>query len=317
MTSLTTSLENTQAETVRGIAVVAAGSAFIPLLDAFVKLLVTEHGMSAGEVALARFLLQMSLTLPLLLAIDGLIALRTQHIFLNLVRGACLGLGALAFFSSLRFLPLADATAIFLIQPMVVTLLSSLLLKETIGWRRVVAVLVGFAGALIIIRPSYAVFGLAALLPTLAAFLTALYVILTRRVSRGSTSLAMQFHAGLGGTLVLSAAMVIGDAVGAKELTFTWPQNGTAWALIAAVGIVGTLGHVLIVKAFRLAPASVLAPFTYIEVVSAVFLGFVIFGDLPDAPKWLGIAIVVGSGLFIYWREQRLARVSEKPPRTR
>ncbi|MEC5290432.1 DMT family transporter [Aurantimonas sp. C2-6-R+9] len=314
MTSLAETFENTPAEIVRGIVILVVGSAIIPLLDAFGKILVTTHDISAGEVALVRLFSQAAMILPFLLYVDGPGALKTRRLGLNLLRGACLGLAGLAFFAALRFMPLADATAVFLIEPMILTLLAAFLLKETIGWRRIVAVVVGFFGALIIIRPSYSVFGIVSLLPVAAAFFVALYLILTRRASRGSTPLAMLFYAGAGGVLVLLIAMIIGHPLGIADLTFRWPDRGSTWMLLIGAGLIGTAGHLMFIQAYKLAPASVLAPFGYVEIVSAVFLGYLIFADMPDGPKWLGMAIIVGSGLFIYFREQRIARHPQKPP---
>ncbi|WP_051631130.1 DMT family transporter [Afifella pfennigii] len=317
MSSLPTRLENTPAETLRGIGLVIAASALVPGLDAIGKLLVTEHGLSVGEASLYRFCLQVALILPVGLALEGAMVLRSPQIRLNLGRGACLAIGGLCLLGGLRFMPLGDTIAIFMIGPLIVTLLSALLLKEHVGWRRTAAVFTGFAGALIIVRPSYAVFGPASLLPVAAAAAIALYLILSRRASRGTTPLAMQFFAGLGGIVVLGAAMLFGHPFGIAELSFSVPRGAWVWTLIVASGALSTLAHLLFVEAYKLAPASVLAPFSYVEIVSAVLLGLLIFGEFPDAPKWLGIAIVVGSGLFIYWREQRSARVPEKPPRLR
>ncbi|MCT8265684.1 DMT family transporter [Afifella sp. JA880] len=316
MASLPSSLTNTPAEMVRGIMIFVAGGIIIPTMDALSKLLITQHGLSAGEVGAVRLFLQGVLILPLLLHWEGTAALRIPHLGLNLLRGACLGFGSLAFFAALRFLPLADAIAIFMIEPMIVTLLSGLFLGEKVGWRRIVAVLVGFAGALIIIQPSYAVFGLPALLPALTAFLVGVYFILSRHVARGASAFAMQFYAALGGFAVIVAAMIVCRPFGIEDLAFSWPASTLAWTLLLATGVIGTFAHLLFNRAYQLAPASVLAPFGYTEIVSAVALGLLVFGDLPNAPKWAGMAIVVGSGIFIYLREHRIARTTAKPPVT-
>jgi len=313
-TSLGSRLENTPAETLRGIAVFVAAAAVIPSMDAVCKLLIVDHNLSPAEVSLIRLTFQGVLILPLLLRIEGPAALRTRHLALNLVRGALLGLAGLAFFGALRLMPLADATAVFLIEPMIVTLLSAVFLKETIGWRRITAVLVGFAGALIIIRPSYALFGPAALLPALAALLIAVYFILSRYVSRSTTAFAMQVYAAAGGVAVLALAIAVGSPLGLEDLAFTAPKGALVWTLLIVSGVIGTFCHLLFNRAYQLAPASVLAPFGYVEIVSAIALGLVVFGDFPDALKWLGMAIVVGSGLFIYFRERRLSRTTPKPP---
>ena len=315
MTSLARTLENTPAEVLRGIAIMIAAAACIPLLDAFGKILVTTYRISAGEVALVRLVLQAGLILPLLLLAGGRAGLSTSHLWLNLLRGALLAFSGVAFFAALEFMPLADASAVFLIQPMIVTLLSGLLLKETIGWRRIAAAAVGFLGALVIVRPSYAVFGVPSLFPVAAAVCAALYMIVTRKVSRGARPLTLLFYSGLGGSVVLFVAMAIAYPFGIPALRFSWPASQEVWQLLLLTGLIGAVGHLLFILAYRLAPASVLAPFGYVEIISAVLLGYLIFAEIPDGPKWFGMAIIVGSGLFIYARERRLARAVAPPPR--
>ena len=307
-------LENTPAETIRGIAVFVGASAMMPLFDALAKLVVMSYDVSPGEMALIRLTFQTFTVLPVLLWIEGPAALRVRHPFLQFLRGALLGVGAAAYFAALRFMPLADATAIFFVEPMIVTLLSALILGETIGWRRIAAVLVGFLGALIVIQPNFAAFGVAAALPVLTAACIALYLILSRRLSRTASPLAMLFYAGVGGMAVIACAVLAGDRLAIDDLRFGWPDGSVAWLLILGACCLGTVGHLMFIEAYRLAPASVLAPFGYMEIVSAVFLGFVMFGAFPGGEKWLGIAIIVGSGVFIYWRERVLSIRETKPP---
>jgi drug/metabolite transporter (DMT)-like permease len=173
-----------------------------------------------------------------------------------------------------------------------------------VGWRRRLAVAAGFVGALIVIRPSYGVFGPIALLPLAAASLFAVYLLLNRRLARFDTPLTMQFSAGVAGTLTMTLLLPLGAALGEENLT---PSAGDAWAwtLMASIGLLATFGHLMVVQAFRAAPASLLAPFQYLEIVSATILGYALFGDFPDPWKWLGIAIIVASGVYVFWRESR------------
>lgn len=314
MSLLFAKLDNTPAETIRGMAVFLTASAFIPLLDAFGKLLVTTHALPAGEVAMIRLTIQLVLIVPVLVAVEGWSALRIRHPVLNLLRGVLLGLAAVAFFAALRFMPLADATAIFFVEPMIVTLLSAVILKESVGWRRVAAVIVGFVGALIVIRPNFSAFGVAALLPMAAAVCIASYLIIGRRLSRTASPLAMTCYSGLGGAMTLVVLSALAAPFAIDDFAVVLPRGVDVWLLLIGAGIVGTIGHLMFIEAYRLAPASVLAPFGYVEIVTATLLGFLLFDDFPDGPKWLGIAIIVGSGVFIYWREQRLTRRGPKPP---
>jgi S-adenosylmethionine uptake transporter len=227
--------------------------------------------------------------------------------WLHVARGVLIATATVFFFSALKYLPLADTIAIFFVEPLILTLLSAVFLKETIGWRRVTAVLVGFVGALIVIRPGYAVFGPVALLPLCAALSFACYMILTRTLAQVQSAVSMQFYAGIFGVLVMTAALIFGNSISFEVLTPVWPTT-QEWLLLSLLGAIATTGHMFVVNAMRLAPANVLAPFQYLEIISATILGFIFFNDFPDPTTWLGVAIIVGSGVFVYYRERLTAR---------
>jgi S-adenosylmethionine uptake transporter len=214
-------------------------------------------------------------------------------------------LTTLIFFAALRYLPLADAIAIFFVEPLLLTLCSALFLGEQVGWRRMGAVLVGLLGAMIVVRPSFATFGLAALLPLGAAMSFALYLLLTRWLSQRENSAHMQFYAGVSGCLVMSVALLVGQSWYISVLDPVTPTLAQ-WGLLAALGAIATIGHWLVVIAFKRAPASVLAPLQYLEILGATVLGWFLFDDFPDPVAWLGIAIIIGSGLYVAHREQVL-----------
>ncbi len=301
-------VENSSADVSRGILLMLVGALIIPVLDALAKILVTEHGVSPGEVSLIRLVQQALYMLPLLLFTEGPRALKVRRLGLHLLRGALLGVGGVFFFAALRFMPLADTTAIFFVEPMLVTVLSAVILGETVGWRRAVAVGVGFGGAMLIIRPSFADLGFIAVLPVLCAVCIAVYSILSRLLADTGSALAMHVFGGIGGTLALALLMVFGSALDVQELSLTLPTRLDTWLIFLATGIVGLVGHTFFAQAFRLAPASTLAPFAYAEIVSAVILGYLVFGSFPDTLKWAGIAIIVGSGAYIFHRERLIAR---------
>jgi drug/metabolite transporter (DMT)-like permease len=234
--------------------------------------------------------------------------LRIGHVRLNLLRGALLGIASFLFFLALKSMPLADATAIFFVEPLIVTLLSALFLKESVGWRRIGAVLVGFVGALIVIRPNFLALGLVATLPLMTAALVAVYLILSRHLAARTPALAMHFYAGVGGSLIMLFVCLGGMAAGMPEMRIVMPRGATVWGLLVIMGVFATVGHLLFVQAYRHAPASLLAPFSYFEIVSATILGLALFGDVPDFGKATGIAIIVASGVYIVWRENRLAK---------
>ncbi|BDA84762.1 permease [Aureimonas sp. SA4125] len=293
------------------------GALLVPGLDAAAKMLGERHAMPAGEIALLRFVLQSLMVFPFLIGREGWQSLRIQNVGLNLFRGVALGVASFLFFLALKNMPLADATAIFFVEPMIVTLLSAVLLKETVGWRRLTAVFVGFLGAVIVIRPNFVALGLVATLPLMTAALVALYLVLSRHLSGRTSPLAMHFYAGIGGSVSMLVICLVGTQAGIAELGLEVPRGAAVWGLLLTTGLFATVAHLLFIQAYRLAPASLLAPFGYFEIVSATILGFLLFGDMPDAGKGIGIAIIVASGVYIAWRENRLAarRSSLSPER--
>lgn len=272
----------------------------LPGIDAMAKLV--SGSVSAGQTAWARFFFQVLLLAPIMMWQGGLKIDRT--IWAHAARGFLIALATLLFFAALKVMPLADAIAVFFVQPFIVTILAALILGEAFGWRRMVAIGVGFAGALLIIKPSYEAFGLTALLPVGTAISFALYVILTRWLVKSASPLSMQFLAGVFGLITMSIALAFGHSYGFAVLTPSWPGQ-IEWLFLALLGLVATTGHILVVMAFSRAPVAILAPFQYLEIVSATALGFLIFNDLPDLLTWIGIAIIVSSGLFVFYRESK------------
>ncbi|MGB0844609.1 MAG: DMT family transporter [Alphaproteobacteria bacterium] len=277
------------------------GAMFIlPGIDAIAKHL-SDH-VSAGQITWSRFFFQSIIMVVALLAVRGSFSsLKGLNWTAQMARGFFIAVATLFFFASLKKLPLAEAISIFFVEPLLLTLAAPFFLGERIGWRRICAVIVGLVGALIIVRPSYELFGVYALLPLFAAFLFTFYFILTRRFSEGDP-LAMQLGAGLGGVLTMSLALAVGGAQSIDVLTPIYPSL-SQWLFLAALGAVATAGHMLIVMALKKVKASILAPFQYLEIVVATVLGFFIFDDFPDPIVWLGIALIIGSGLFVFYRE--------------
>jgi S-adenosylmethionine uptake transporter len=261
----------------RAIAIMVPAMLMLPGIDAIAKFL--ADSVPAGQVAWARFAFQTLAMAPFVLRRHGL--RRPRHLWLQALRGFAIALTTLIFFAALRYLPLADAIAIFFVEPLLLTLCSALFLGEQVGWRRMGAVLVGLLGAMIVVRPSFAAFGLAALLPLGAAMSFALYLLLTRWLSQRENSAHMQFYAGVSGCLVMSVALLVGQSwyIGVLDpVTPTLAQ----WGLLAALGAIATIGHWLVVIAFKRAPASVLAPLQYLEILGATVLGWFLFDDFPD-----------------------------------
>ncbi len=273
-----------------------------PGMDVLAKIL-SSH-ISGAQVSMTRFGLQAVLLIPFVILLLGLKGLRPKNIPLSLLRGVLVASAVTSFFTALKWMPLADAIAIFFVEPLILTVLSAIFLKEHVGPRRYAAVAVGLAGALIVIRPSFDEFGVVALLPLLTAGIFASYLILTSKMARDEHPLTMQFSAGVSGFLFLGVVMLLSTAGQMPLLSLVWPTGGE-WGLLLAVGLIGTASHLMIVYAFKAAPASLLAPFHYLEIVAATILGYLIFGEFPDLLKWCGILIIVISGLYVIWREQK------------
>lgn len=298
----------------QGMALMAFAMTILPGMDAIAKYMATFEGMSPGQVTFYRFFFQLVCTLPLLLTVGGKDAFRAKRPWMNLLRGILHGAASLLFFVAVKYMPLADVFAIYFVEPFMLTAMSAIFLGERVGWRRWLAIAVGFGGALIVIQPSFAVFGWTALLPVACAFVYTLYLFLNRAIGEGDSPLTMQTISGFGGMLFMGAALMAGNAVGAENFELSLPQSAFAMCLLLVLGSLSGYAHLLVVRAFRMAPLSLLAPFQYFEIISATILGYALFGDFPNIWKWVGIAIIVGSGLFIIWRERVSAVRQAAPP---
>lgn len=287
---------------VRGISVMVAAMLIVPAMDVLAKLLTRE--LPALEVAFGRFAGQMIAALIIGLVLGEGRRLIPPNLGGHVVRSLCLAATAMFFFSALAAMPLTDALAIAFAEPMILTAVSPWLLGETVGWRRWAACGVGFVGTLIIIRPSFEHFGMTALLPIASAFTFAGYHVMTRRLAGVGSLVAMQFVTGLVGTVALGIVLAVAVAGGWLSRPVAWP-SGLGWSFFCVIGVLSFLTHGMIVTAFGFAPAAVLAPFGYLEIVSATALGYLVFGDFPDRPTWAGIALIVASGLYIVHRERK------------
>ena len=294
-------------DTARAMAMMVAAMLMLPGIDAIAKWL--SGAVSSGQVTWSRFFFQIILMSPLLLKTSG--PWFRPTLLLHAARGALIAFATLFFFSGLAYLPLADAIAIFFIEPLLVTLLSALFFGEVIHWRRISAISLGFVGAVIIIRPTFSEVGYAVLFPVGAAICFSFYILLTRKLVRNEDPIRLQFFAGIFGCLVMSIALTWGTASDIGILTAVWPSVDQ-WLLLGCLGLIATVCHLLVVYAYRLASIGILAPFQYVEIIGATVLGLIIFNEFPDPVTWLGVAIIVGSGMYVFHREAKLAATS--PP---
>lgn len=286
-----------------GVLLMAAGSMLLPVMDGLAKYLSAE--MSALQVAWGRQMVQSLIMMPLVIGFHGASALVARPIGQQTLRGLIMALANVLFFAAISVMPIADALAIFFVAPLIVTGLSAIFLKEQVGPLRWAAVIVGLIGSILIIRPGSGVFGPVAILPLICAFLFSTYLLLTRTMSSNTPPMPMHFWTAFSGFAVFSVLLI------GTETTTDWDwfiaPNLFQWGVIIAIGALSTAGHWMIIQAFRRAPASVLAPLTYTEIIGAVAIGWYGFGDFPDFWTWAGITIIVASGLFVWLRERALA----------
>ena len=307
----TTAITPLRNEVSLGLLLMVLSVLISPIIDIFAKLAVTS--VPATEITFVRLLFQMTVLGPICLMRGTLLDVTWKKMSLHAARGLLMAITMISFVTPLAVMEVADAIAIFFVEPIILTILGSIFLKETIGWRRYTACGVGFFGSLLVIQPSLQEVGLIALLPVVAAFSLALFFLLTRLVAQKEDPWSMQFYAGLWGAAFAGLLLAIGGRAGIGFLTPVMPDMQNT-LYIAGAAVAATIAGVLGVYAYRSAPASTLAPLQYLEIVSATILGWWVFGDLPDALKWLGIAIIIGSGLYVIWRERKIGKTATIPP---
>ncbi|HGG63270.1 MAG TPA: DMT family transporter, partial [Rhodobacteraceae bacterium] len=215
-----------------------------------------------------------------------------------------IGIGAM--FLSLIYLPLAEAIAIAFVEPFLLLLLGWLLLKEHVGPHRLIACAIGFVGTLLVIQPSFANVGAAALLPLVVAVAFAGFMIVTRQLTAKSDPITLQAVSGGMALLVLALVLWITSPYEIPALTLITPSDADL-ALLSILGVLGTLAHLVMTWSLKFAPTATLAPVQYLEIPFATLIGWMIFRDFPNGLAAIGILITVAAGLYIVLREQRLA----------
>ncbi|MFO1175367.1 MAG: DMT family transporter [Paracoccaceae bacterium] len=288
-----------------GVALMLGFCVIAPLIDVSSKL--AAQGVPVGTITLGRFVVQALLMLPVTLVMGFPLALSGRALWLSLARAFVSILSTYAFIAALRVMPLADALSIAFVEPFIILLIARLVLKEPVGARRLGACVVGFLGCLLVIQPSFVHFGPVALFPLGTALCFALYILITRALSRLVHPVPMQFHTAIIAALMCLPMLLAGQALGETSLALVWPQ-GLFLLWCFCVGLAATVSHMSMTFALRFAPSSVLAPLHYLEIVTAALLGYLVFGDFPNGLTWTGIAIIVSSGLYIIHRERITAR---------
>jgi drug/metabolite transporter (DMT)-like permease len=276
----------------RGIALILLSTIFLGTSDVTSKYL--SATLPSIEIAWIRFLVFALIMVPAMVPRSPLYALPTRRLGLHLMRGAALLGSSLLFISGLRFLPIAEASATAFVSPLFVTALSILFLSESVGLRRWLATAVGLLGVLIILRPGSNAFHPAAVFPLVSAFCWALTLIMTRMLSGKERAITTMTYSSIAGFAILSALVPL------VWITPTW--HDIFFGVV--IGLTSTAGQWIVVLAFRYADASVLAPFSYTQLLWVSILGFLIFGEVPGVWTVTGAAFIVASGLYTAHRER-------------
>jgi drug/metabolite transporter (DMT)-like permease len=297
--------------TTLGIFFMLAFCAIAPVMDAFAK--ATPEIVPVPQILAFRFGIQVVILLPLATFLGHGQRCSARDILLHVLRAAALLAATGCFFQALRFMPIADAISIFFVEPFILILMGALFLGEPVGWRRLSACAVGFGGAMLVIRPSFSDLGPVAFLPLCTAALFAVYMLMTRSMARRLHPLVLQGHTALAATVLILPPLIVFNGSGQVFLDPVWPEGRAVWTL-AGVGVVATISHLFLTFALRLAPAGAVAPLQYLEIVGATIIGYLAFGDFPTPLTWVGIAIIVASGLYVFERERRLELKARIPP---
>ena len=276
----------------KGIALILASTIFLGISDVTAKYL--SATLPSIEIAWIRFVVFALIMTPAMMPGSPLFALPTNRLGLQLMRGVAVLASSLFFISGLRFLPIAEASATGFVAPLLVTALSIVFLGEKVGLRRWIATGVGLIGVIIILRPGTGAFHPAAFFPLVSALAWACTLIMTRMMSGTERATTVMTYSSIAGVCILSALVPF------VWVTPTW--HDIAFGLF--IGLASTAGQWIVVLAFSYADASVLAPFSYSQLVWVSLLGFLIFGEGPDVYTVTGAAFIVASGLYTAHRER-------------
>jgi drug/metabolite transporter (DMT)-like permease len=287
---------------IKGIGLMLAAMMVFAVMDTLSKTLVATY--DAPQILLVRFVIFLALMLGFSRRRNPLAALRTRRPGLQIVRSLVLVAEIGVYIVAFRYVPLAEVSVIAAATPLLVIAFAAPVLGETIGPRRWLAVLVGFGGVIVVFRPWFGTFSAALLIPLLGAVLFAVYQLMVRSLAATDDARTTLLYTAVVGVVVLA---VVGP--------FFWrPPDAMGWLLMIAVGLLGTAGHGILVMSLQVAGASVLQPFSYSHVVAATFLGYAVFGDLPDGWTVAGAVLISAGGLLALRGEKLRAAVTPLPP---
>lgn len=295
-----------------GIVLLVLSTWALSSLDASGKWIMAA-GLPLLVMCWVRYLVHLVLVGLVIIPMRGLKVLKAKQPRDQILRGMIMLFATLSFFSALRYLPQAEATAINFLSPLLVLAVAPWVLKEPARISRWIAAIVGFMGVLLIIRPGSGLHPLGVMFGLITAVLFATQFIVTRRLANDDAMTTLVWSGAVGTCLTTLLMPFILPEVWPLFQTFDMQH----WLALIATGVFGALGHLLQIQAYQRASASMLAPFLYLQIISAAGLGWLLWGQFPDAISWVGIAIVCGSGVVIAlleWRSQQKAKRATATP---
>jgi drug/metabolite transporter (DMT)-like permease len=275
-----------------GILFMCIAASLFPAMNGVAKLM--SQGYSSEQVVWARTISHLIFMLALFVPQSGWAIVRTRRPGVQFFRSCMLIGSTFLFFTAIKFVPIAQAASISFTAPLIVVMLAGPMLGEKVTLPRVLAVIAGFIGALVVIRPGSAVFQWASLLILGSACCFAMYQVLTRRVAAFDAPATSAVYSALVGSILMSIVV-----------PFSWktPASLTDVLLLGSLGVLGGLGHYYVARALTYAPANLLSPFQYWQMVGSVAVGYLLFAEVPDTFTWLGTALIIAAGLYVGFRE--------------
>jgi drug/metabolite transporter (DMT)-like permease len=286
-------LADSSANRLIGIGVISACYVIFTLLDGSAKWLVGS--MPVIMVVWLRFTLHALIGGAVLLPLKGRALLKTRHVRWHVLRALMFTAMTGVNFWALQYLQLTVTSSIFFTVPLIIAMISAAVLGERLDRGRWIAIIAGFAGVLIIVRPGSAAFHPAMIASLANAAMYSVFMMMTRRLAAYDSPETIQYLPAVGAAVLLTPF-----AIAAWE----WPDTWIEWTVACLLGVLGATGHYMLALAHRYAPSHVLAPFLYQQVIYMALFGYLVFGDVPAPAVWLGSAVVVGSGLYLFHRER-------------
>lgn len=282
-----------------------------PMGDAVAKLL--GQSVPLGQLLFIRFAVQALVLIPLVWATRRMWRMQGRVLWLTLFRTVLHIFGIGAMFSALQYLPLADAVAIAFVMPFLMLLLGKFVLGEEVGSRRLWACVVGFIGTLMVVQPSFVEVGWPALLPLVVAVNFSVFMLVTRQIAKETDPVGLQAVSGVMAVAIMGPLLLMTQSSGIFALTLKTP-TGAEWSLLLAIGLLGSLAHLLMTWSLRYAPSATLAPMQYLEIPVATIIGLIVFSDFPNGLALAGIMVTIAAGLYIVLRERAIAQAEAQTP---